>query len=138
MTSVELGGEVLKKLREPNFWHLATANPDGSPQSTVVWVDTRDGRILINTAYPRKKPRNLDREPRVALSLHDPENPYANIQIQGRVVDRITGEQADRDIDALSAKYTGRTPYPWRQEGEQRVTYLIEPLHVWYRPGRVE
>ncbi|PWU23667.1 MAG: PPOX class F420-dependent oxidoreductase [Candidatus Rokuibacteriota bacterium] len=133
-----LDSEVRALLEAPNFWHLATINPDGSPQSTVVWVDVRDGKVLINTALGRKKPRNLEREPRIALSLHDPQNPYANAQIQGRVVERITGEQADRDINALSAKYTGRTPYPWRMEGEERVTYLIEPTRVWHRPGRVE
>jgi len=135
---VALDREVRERLEQPNFWHLATVNPDGSPQSTVVWTHTRDGKILINTELRRKKPRNLEREPRIALSLHDPENPYANTQIQGRIVERITGEQADRDIDTLSEKYIGRTPYPWRMEGDERVTYLIEPTRVWHRPGRVK
>jgi PPOX class probable F420-dependent enzyme len=135
--AAELHGEVRRELEEPNFWHLATVNPDGSPQSTVVWVHMRDGKLLINTALGRRKPRNLEREPRVALSLQDSENPYENIQIQGRVVEAITGDQAESDIDMLSEKYTGKVPYPWRQPGEERVTYLIEPTHVWYRPGRV-
>jgi len=133
----ELEEDVRHEIEKPNFWHLATINPDGSPQSTVVWLHPRDGKILINTALGRKKPRNLERDPRVALSLHHADNPYANTQIQGRVVERITGEQAERDIDMLSEKYTGRVPYPWRQEGEQRVTYLIAPERVWHRPGRV-
>jgi PPOX class probable F420-dependent enzyme len=136
--AVALEDEVREKVEEPNFWHLATVNPDGSPQSTVVWAHTRDGKILVNTALGRIKPRNIDRDRRVALSVYYPDNPYANIQIQGRVVEAITGDQADRDIDMLSGKYTGKTPYPWRQEGEERVTYLIEPLRVWHRPGRVE
>jgi PPOX class probable F420-dependent enzyme len=136
--TAELNEEVRREFEEPNFWHLATVNPDGSPQSTVVWAHLRDGKILINTALGRKKPRNIGHEARVAFSLQDRENPYANIAVQGRVVEAITGEQADRDIDMLSEKYTGKTPYPWRMEGEQRVTFLIEPTHVWYRPGRVE
>ena len=136
--AVELDDEVREKLKEPNFWHLATVNPDGSPHTSPVWVDVRDGRILINTAYPRKKPRNIDREPRVSLSFHDSENPYANIQIQGRVVETITGEEAYRDIDALAKKYLDRDTYPMHIDTEQRVTYLIEPTYVWHRPGRVQ
>jgi PPOX class probable F420-dependent enzyme len=136
--AVELEGEVREKLEGANFWHLATVNPSGSPHSTVIWTHLRDGKILVNTALGRVKPRNIERDPRVAMSLHYPEHPYANIQIQGQVVETVTGEQADRDIDMLSEKYTGRTPYPWRMEGEERVTYLIEPHRVWHRPGRVE
>jgi PPOX class probable F420-dependent enzyme len=132
--AVELAEDVRRKVEEPNFWHLATVNPDGSPQSTVIWAHMRDGRILVNTALGRIKPRNIAHDNRVALSLFYPDNPYANIQIQGRVVETITGEQAERDIDDLSEKYTGQTPYPWRKEGEQRVTFLIEPAHVLHRP----
>jgi PPOX class probable F420-dependent enzyme len=136
--SVELAGEVREKFEEPNFWHLATINPDGSPQTTVVWAHTRDGRILVNTALNRIKPRNIRHDPRVAISVYYAENPYANIQIQGRVVETITGEQAENDIDMLSEKYTGQTPYPWRGEGEQRVSFLIEPTRVFHRPPRPE
>ena len=67
----------------PQFWHLATVNPDGSPQVTTIWVMSKDGNILVNTALGRKKPRNLEREPRVALSWVDPENGYHSASIQG-------------------------------------------------------
>ena len=118
-------------LEGKNFWHLATINPDGSPQSTTVWISTRDGKIIVNTALGRKKPRNLDSEPRVALSHHYHDDAgYHSISIQGRVVDTITGDQAEQDIDDLALKYIGQTPYPWRSPGEQRVTYVIEPVHV--------
>ena len=129
---MELPENIRKRLEEPNFWHLATVNPDGSPQSTTVWVDMRDGKILINSALGRKKPRNLEREPRVALSWHgtDENGAYRNIQVQGRVVDTVTGDQAEKDIDSLASKYIGQDVYPWRREGEQRVTYLIEPLRI--------
>jgi hypothetical protein len=53
--------------------------------------------------------------------------------VQGRVVDRIVGPEAESDIDALAEKYTGQTPYPWREPGQERVTYLIEPTRVWER-----
>jgi PPOX class probable F420-dependent enzyme len=128
--ATELTGKVREALAERNFWHLATINPDGSPQVTTMWVDLRDGRILVNSALDRKKPRNLARDPRVALSWFDPERPYHSISIQGRVVDSYQGERADADIDALAKKYLDEDRYPFRSAGEQRVSYLIEPIHV--------
>jgi PPOX class probable F420-dependent enzyme len=119
-------------LEAPHVWSLATVNPDGSPQSTVVWVHTRDGRILVNSALGRKKQRNVAREPRVALSWHDTSPGVEHsVAIQGRVVDTILGEQAERDADSLAVKYLGLDTYPWRAPGEQRVTFLIEPTHVY-------
>jgi PPOX class probable F420-dependent enzyme len=129
--AAELPDLVRRRLEEPNFWHLATVNPDGSPQSTTVWVHTRDGKILINTALGRKKPRNIEANPRVALSWHGAtDTGYESYGIQGRVVDTIVGDQAEADIDALAQKYVGQSPYPWRGPGERRVTFLIEPTHV--------
>jgi PPOX class probable F420-dependent enzyme len=126
----ELSQDVRELFKGKNFWHVATVNPDGSPQSTPMWVALRDGRILLNTALGRRKARNIEGNPRVALSLTSPENDYKSVQVQGRVVDTITGDQAEADIDMLSEKYTGQTPYPWRSPGEQRVTYLVEPTKV--------
>lgn len=129
-----LPDEVKALLDGPNFWHLATVNPDGSPQSTVMWVHRRDGLVMFNTALGRVKPRNLAYDPRVSLSLADPEHPYSNVSIQGTVVETIEGDEALRDIDALATKYMGVETYPFLQPGERRVTYLVEPRHVWYRP----
>ena len=127
----ELAEGVRKAFEEPNFWHLATINPDGSPHSTTVWVHTRDGKIIVNTAAGRRKPRNIEREPRVALSWHtDDDSGYHSISIQGKVVDIITGDQAEKDIDDLAQKYIGQSPYPWRAPGEKRITYVIEPERV--------
>lgn len=128
----ELPDSVREAFEDKNFWHLATVNPDGSPQTTPVWVSIRDGRIMVNTALGRKKPRNIEQDPRVALSWHgtDENGAYRNIQVQGRVVETITGDQAERDIDSLASKYLGQDVYPWRRDGEQRVTYLIEPLRI--------
>jgi PPOX class probable F420-dependent enzyme len=128
----ELSESVREALDSKHFWHLATVNPDGSPQVTPVWVHTRDGKIMVNTALGRKKPRNIERDPRVALSMHETtvDGGYRNIAIQGRVVDVITGDQAEQDIDELAEKYIGQTPYPWRSPGERRVTYVIEPVTV--------
>ena len=84
--AVELPEKIRKALEEPQFWHLATVNPDGSPQVTTIWVKPQDGKILVNTALGRKKPRNLEHEPRVALSWVDPENGYHMAEIQGQSV----------------------------------------------------
>jgi len=131
--AIELPDKVSKAIEEPQFWHLATVNPDGSPQVSTIWIMPKDGNILVNTALGRKKPRNMDANPHVALSWVDPENGYHCASIQGKVVDRYIGDQAEADIDALAQKYLGQSPYPWRSPGEQRVTYVVEPLHVYHQ-----
>lgn len=129
----DLNDDLRKALAGKHFWSLATINPDGTPQSTIVWADERDGRIMVNSAFGRRKPRNLGQNPYVALAWFPPDSPYSNIAVQGRVVESYTGEQAEADIDALAKKYLDQDSYPYRQEGEQRVTFLIEPTHVWTR-----
>ena len=103
--AVELPEKIRKALEEPQFWHLATVNPDGSPQVTTIWVMPKNGKIVVNSALGRKKPRNLDREPRVALSWVDPQNGYHSAEIQGRVIETYAGDQAEADIDSLAEKY---------------------------------
>ncbi len=127
--AVSLSDGVRKLLESPNFAHLATVMPDGSPQVTPVWVDYDGAHVLVNTAEGRQKPRNLRREPRVALSVVDQDNAYTWVAIRGRVVE-LTHENADEHIDRLSKKYLGRDSYPARKAGEQRVIVKIEPEHV--------
>ncbi|MBS0612258.1 MAG: PPOX class F420-dependent oxidoreductase [Proteobacteria bacterium] len=113
---------------KPAFAHLATIMPDGRPQVTPVWV-AFDGRyVLVNTAVGRQKDRNLSRDGRVALSILDPANPYRYLEVRGKVVER-TEKGADESIDALSQRYIGKA-YPFRQPGEKRVLFKIEPEHV--------
>jgi PPOX class probable F420-dependent enzyme len=120
---------VKKLLLEPNVAHLATVMPDGSPQVTPVWVDLEDGRILVNTAEGRAKPRNVRSDPRVAISITKQDNPYAFAAIRGRVVE-MRHEGADELIDKLAKKYIGQDRYPWRLPGEQRLILVIEPERV--------
>lgn len=111
------------------FAQLATLMPDGSPQVSPVWCDF-DGRyILVNSAKGRLKDRNIRRDPRVALDLMDPDNPYRHLSIRGRVAE-ITEDGADQHIDKLAKKYLGADRYPNRAPGEVRVLYKIEPLHA--------
>ena len=115
-------------LENPTFAHLTTLMPDGSPQVSPVWCDFDGTHVVINSAKDRQKDRNMRRDPRVALALSDPQNPYRYLQVRGNVVD-ITEEGADAHIEKLAQKYLGKA-YPFRQAGEVRVIYRIEPEHV--------
>lgn len=120
---------VKKLFQEPNFAHLATLMSDGSPQVTPVWVDVQDNRILVNTAEGRLKPRNARRDPRVAISVVNPSNPYSFAAVRGRVVE-VTADGADDHIDRMAKKYLGQDKYPFRRPDEQRLIMVIEPEHV--------
>jgi len=111
------------------FAHLATLMPDGSPQVTPVWFFYEKGKFLVNTARGRVKDRNMKQNARVALSISDPDNPYSHVSVRGKIV-RATEEGADASIDALAKKYMDKDKYPFRQPGEVRVIYEIEPVSV--------
>jgi len=108
------------------FAHLATIMPDGSPQVTPVWFFYADGKFVVNTVRGHVKDRNMKRNPLVALSIVDPDNPYSRVSVRGKVV-RIAEEGADASIDALARKYMGVDRYPRRSPGEIRVIYEIQP-----------
>ncbi|MFQ5693200.1 MAG: PPOX class F420-dependent oxidoreductase [Nitrospinota bacterium] len=110
------------------FGHLATLNPDGSPQNTPVWLEYDGTHILVNSSKGRKKDRNMRRDPRVALSIQDPDNAYRYLEVRGRVVD-VAEEGGIDHIHKLAKKYLGKDEYPWLQPGEVRVTYTIAPEH---------
>jgi PPOX class probable F420-dependent enzyme len=111
------------------FAQLATLYPDGSPQVTPVWIDFDGTNLLVNTAKGRVKTKNLAREPRVALSIQDPENPYRYLGVQGRVM-QMTEAGADAHIDKMAKKYLGKDTYPFRQPGEVRILVTIAPERV--------
>jgi len=111
-------------LQKPAFANLATLNADGSPQVTPVWFEYDGKHIIVNTARGRVKDRNLSREPRVALAIMDPGNPYRYLGIQGRVTE-MTENGADAGIDRLAKKYLGKDKYPWRGPNEVRVLVKI-------------
>jgi PPOX class probable F420-dependent enzyme len=116
-------------LQKKAFANVATVNADGTPQVTPVWVDWDGAHIRINSAKGRVKDKNLRRNPAVALSIQDPDNPYRYVQVRGRVAD-ITESGADAHIDSLAKKYLGQDRYPYRKAGEVRVIYKIAPDRV--------
>jgi len=111
------------------FGNLGTLMKDGSPQVTPVWVDYDGTYVRFNSAKGRVKDVNIRRDPRVSITLQDPANPYRYLEIRGRVVE-ITENGADDHINKLSQKYLGKPVYPFRQPGEVRVTYKIEPQKI--------
>ena len=114
---------------KPAFGMLATLMPDGRPQVTPVWVDADDNTILVNTAKGRQKHKNVQRDPRVGVTLWDPDNPYRYVEIRGRVVE-VTERGADQHIDKMAKKYLGKDKYPFAQPGEQRILLKIKPEHT--------
>ena len=108
------------------FAALATVMPDGTPQVTPVWVDFDGQHVLVNSARGRRKDKNMKVGAPVALSLIDPDNAYRHLQVRGRVAE-VTEQGADQHIDKMAKKYLGQDKYPFRQPGEVRVLYKIEP-----------
>ena len=112
-----------------NFASVATVMPDGSPQVSLVWVDSDGEHIIINTAEGRLKTENLRRSGAIALAIADSENHYNQAMIRGKIVED-THEGADEHINAMAKKYLGVDVYPHRQPGEQRVIFKIKPEKV--------
>ena len=116
-------------LEKQAFANLGTLMKDGSQQVTPVWVDYDGKYVRINSAKGRVKDKNIRRDPRVSVSIQDPANRYRYLEIRGKVVE-ITETGADDHINKLSQNYLGNPVYPFRQRGEVRVTYKIEPEKV--------
>ena len=110
------------------FAHVATIGAGGGLHVTPVWVDFDGTHIRFNTARGRVKDRNLQRNPKIALAVQDPDNPYRYVQVRGRA--ELIEEGAEAHIDALAKKYIGQDHYPWRRPGEVRVMVRVAPEHV--------
>jgi len=140
----QLSDGGVKLLQEKQLAVIATVMPDGSPQTTPVWVDVEaDGsHILINTVMSHLKAKNINRDPRVAVTVVDSQNPWRSVVIRGTVVEKRGPERgATEHIHMLARKYLGRDRYPL-VEGEVRVILRIKPTHVFehgtdgHRPTR--
>ena len=126
----QLTERARRKFVGPNLAFLATVMDDGSPQVTPVWIALEDGHITFNTAAGRLKVKNMRRDPRVAIAVVDRDDPYDRVDLRGRVVEMIEGEEAERQIDDMAKKYLGKDAYPWRRPGEVRIKVLVEPVAV--------
>jgi PPOX class probable F420-dependent enzyme len=118
-----LSAEVKGLIDHANFAHLATLMPDGSPNATPVWIGREGDRVVICTGESSLKGKNTKRDPRIALSIVDFSNPYEEVQIRGRVVERRPDPEL-KTLDPISHKYIGK-PFPMRGP-EGRVALIIE------------
>lgn len=128
--SATIDGRAEELLKAKNFCHVASFRADGTIHGVPVWIDVQNGLATLNTAEGRAWPRNLERDPRVTLTVQDSENPYEYVEIRGQVAER-THEGADEHIDALAKKYMDVDSYPLRKPGEQRVIIRVAPEHVY-------
>jgi PPOX class probable F420-dependent enzyme len=120
---IALTEDVRKLIDRPNFAHLATLMPDGSPSVTPVWVGREGDRLIICTGDGSLKGKNTKRDPRIALSIVDFVNPYEEVQIRGRVVERRPDPDL-KTMDPISHKYTSK-PFPFRNP-DGRIALVIE------------
>ena len=124
MRATKLTEKQREFLENPFVGTITDLRQDGSPHTTVVWVDVDgDGSVSFNTAYGRAKPRYISDDPRVSLTVVDPGDPYRWLSVSGTAT--LVDEGADDHIDRLAKKYIGADSYPFRQPGERRVTVRI-------------
>ena len=121
---------VQQLLGGPNYATIATFNPDGAIHSTVIWISGEDGTVAVNSAVGRVWPTNLDRDPRVTVVVQETNNPYHFVEIRGTATG--TRDGADEHINALAKKYIGQDEYPFRQPGEERIKFTIQPDRIRY------
>jgi len=106
--------------------HVATIGPSGEPQSNPVWFGWDGQHLRFSQTKVRQKYQNVQREPRVALSIVDPSNPYRYLEIRGRVV--AVEEDPNLDfINSMAKKYLGQDRYPWHRPGDERVVIVVDP-----------
>lgn len=127
---MKLPHDLVALLRQPSTCYLATTMPDGSPQLTQTWVDTDGEHIVINTVEGYQKARNIERDPRVAVSVSDPANPSRYYSVRGHVATATTDGGAEH-IEALSQRYLGGA-YPWyggRSQVRLILTISADKIH---------
>jgi PPOX class probable F420-dependent enzyme len=126
---MELPAPLNELLQKPALCYIATTMPKGSPQLTQTWVDGDGEHVIINSVMTHQKVRNVQRDPRVAVAVSDPDNLRAFFQVRGRVIE-VRTEGAVEHIEKLSQKYNGG-PYPWYGGRDQvRVMLIIEADRV--------
>lgn len=127
MTTIpEERADILDKL---GFAHVATIGPDGAPQSNPVWFDWDGTYLRFSQTTRTQKYRNVRRDDRIAVSIHDPDDPYRYLELRGRV-ERIDDDADYAFINRMSKKYFGQDPYPGLQPGEDRVIVVLRPEHT--------
>lgn len=121
-----IDASVKELARGANFAALTTLLADGTPMTHMMWVDSDEEHLLVNTEVHRAKFANVERDPRVTVAIVDAANPYHYAEVRGRVVGTVRGDEARQHIDTLSMKYLG-TPYDPAMVTTERVIIRIAP-----------
>ena len=116
-------------LGKPAFASAATIGPNGEPQNNPVWFGWDGSRIRFSQTTTRQKYRNMRADPRVALSILDPDDPYRYLEVRGVVVD-VEDDPDLAFINSMAHKYLGLDRYPWHQPGDERVVIVVEATHT--------
>ena len=124
----QIEGPASELLDSKNHAVVSTLNENGSIHSTVVWANVEDGVVTVNSAVGRKWPSNLERDPRITVTVYDESNPYEYVEIRGTASGTL--DDADGHIDRLAKKYLDADSYPYRQPGEQRIKFVVEADRV--------
>ncbi len=122
--TTQLTDKAKALIARPDLANIATVDHVGHPQLTPVWIDLVGEDLAFNTAKGRAKEANLSKDPHVAVSVIDPDDPYNVVVVRGRA-EAAEGDP-DAFIDSLAKKYLGVDTYPMRQPGEVRVTYVVK------------
>ena len=121
--------QARRLLESTNFATVSTLRADGSIHSVFVWIHVEADQVVLNSAKGRAWPRNVERDPRVTILVADQQDPYSYVQVRGRVVRTVEGDEARDHIEELSQKYTGHE-YTGYSPGEVRVKFWVEPEKV--------
>jgi PPOX class probable F420-dependent enzyme len=131
MSGLENGAKALLTEAFPGW--ATTVRRDGSLHNTVVWVDVDGDDVIFNTAIGRAKEKHLRADPRVSVSMVDPNDAFRAVSVSGQAT--LEEEGADAVIDRLANKYLGVDRYPYRSAEEQRITVRVRPERVIFSPG---
>jgi len=126
---MKLSDKVKKLIDGKNFASAATVMPDGSPQAATVWIDRDGDTIILNATRSRQRTRNLKRDPRIAISVFDQNNPYSSASIRGRVLE-ITEKGGEEHIDKMNMKYHGKPKYAYHTPQDPRVLIRVEATRI--------
>jgi hypothetical protein len=116
-------------LEKPAFASVATIGPAGEPQNNPVWFGWDGLRIRFSQTTTRQKLRNTRADPRVSLSILDPDDPYRYLEVRGDVVN-VEDDPDLSFINSMASKYLGLDRYPWHQAGDERVVLVVKPTHT--------
>ncbi|HYB02839.1 MAG TPA: PPOX class F420-dependent oxidoreductase [Nitrososphaerales archaeon] len=126
---MKLTPKVKQLIDGKNFASAATIMPDGSPQAATVWIERDGDTIILNATRSRQRTRNLKRDPRVAISIYDQNNPYSSASIRGKAIE-ITEKGGEENIDKMNMKYHGNPKYPYHIPSDPRVLIRVEATRI--------